>query len=287
MVSVISETKCVLGEGPHWSNGENALYWVDIEQNLLFRWTASTGQQQWRTPFQSSAVLDSHFPLVTLATETGILQFDTDSREYSVISSIEADDPERRSNEAKCDPKGAVWFSTLERKQQHPTGRLYRVHDTGQFDLWKTDLYIPNTLAWSPDGTVMYFADSKRRTIYKAGYCIRTGEAKSPELWVSFKDGQEVPDGSSIDSDGNLWTAMWDGWRIACHSPDGQIRCSFRIPVQRPTSCTFGNRDCTTLYVTTASAELDCKQLESQPLAGHVLAIDLTQWRAGLGPSHR
>lgn len=277
MLCPVSKTKCVLGEGPHWSDVEKALYWVDIEQKFLYRWTALTDQQQWFIPFQASAVLDSRFPKVTLATEIGIVSFDTDSMRYSVTIPIEADDPSRRSNEAKCDPNGTVWFSTLERRQERPTGRLYRVLSSGQVALWKRDLYIPNTLAWSPDGSCMYFADSKKREIYKADYSMNCGDAAAPTPWIIFHTGPGVPDGSTVDSAGNLWTAVWDGWRIDCHQPDGQLCSSVKLPVQRPTSCTFGGQRRETLYITTATVELDDMQLKHQPLAGHVLAIDLTE----------
>ena len=83
------------------------------------------------------------------------------------------------------------------------------------------------------------------------------------------------PDGSTIDAEGYMWNAQWDGWRLVRYAPDGQVDRVVDLPVQKPTSVMFGGPDLSTLYVTTAIWDLDGAALAAQPLAGSLLAVDV------------
>jgi len=79
-----------------------------------------------------------------------------------------------------------------------------------------------------------------------------------------------VADGLTVDSEGCLWIAYWDGWKVARYDPDGKLMTEIKMPVQRPTSCNFGGPDLNVLYITSASTELDLKE---QPQAGDLFRI--------------
>ena len=87
-------------------------------------------------------------------------------------------------------------------------------------------------------------------------------------------EGDGSPDGMTVDSDGNLWVAFWDGWCVRKISPDGEILERIPMPVQRPTSCAFGGPDLDLLYVTSARRDLDEEELKMQPCAGGLFLVD-------------
>jgi sugar lactone lactonase YvrE len=90
-----------------------------------------------------------------------------------------------------------------------------------------------------------------------------------------------VPDGSTVDSEGYVWTAHWGGWRVTRYAPDGRIDREIEMPVKNVTSCAFGGSNLDTLFVTTASIEfdnhrwlfLDDAGFASAPLAGAIFAL--------------
>ncbi|MEM7346741.1 MAG: SMP-30/gluconolactonase/LRE family protein [Chloroflexota bacterium] len=89
-----------------------------------------------------------------------------------------------------------------------------------------------------------------------------------------------VPDGLTVDDEGFIWSARWDGWKITRYDPDGQVERVISMPVQRPTSCIFGGADLNQLYITSASRGLSAAELKQQPQAGDLfrLQTDVTGW---------
>lgn len=277
MTSVVCLTEAAqtLGEGPMWHFQEDALFWVDIEANRLWRWDENLGERDWPLPAQASGVLPGRNGQLWLATDEGVGAFDTDRGTFELLFPIEAQIPERRSNEARCDPEGTIWFSTLDRNQSGKSGRLYRVSRDGDIELWRTGMGIPNTLAWSPSGHQFYFGDSQQRTLFTAAYDCHISRPGHVSPWIRLEDTWPgaVPDGSAMDSEGFLWTALWDGGRIVRHTPSGLLDREVVLPVQRPTSCAFGGANLDTLFVTTAKTGLDAAQIETQPTAGCLYAF--------------
>jgi sugar lactone lactonase YvrE len=133
---------------------------------------------------------------------------------------------------------------------------------------------IPNSLAWSPDGTTMYLADSLQHAISSYDFAPETG-AIGVQRPFARTQAPAIPDGSTVDADGCLWNAEYDGWRIVRYAPGGTIDRVVDLPVQRPTSCAFGGANLDVLYITTASQRLTDEERARQPLAGAVLALDV------------
>jgi sugar lactone lactonase YvrE len=132
-------------------------------------------------------------------------------------------------------------------------GVLYRVDGDGRITEWKRRIGISNTLAWSPDRTRFYFADTLANTIFAYDYDEASGSISGETPFFSgFERG--LPDGSTVDSEGFLWNCRYGGKCIVRIAPEGSIDSIIEMPVTNITSCTFGGRDYKTLYVTTASA---------------------------------
>jgi sugar lactone lactonase YvrE len=133
---------------------------------------------------------------------------------------------------------------------------------------------ISNGLGWSPDDRLMYFTDTLARTIYVYDFDVDEGVIRNRRVFAQSPDNMGVPDGLAVDSEGFVWSAQWDGWQVIRYSPKGTIDRIVSLPVPRPTSCTFGGPDLSTLYVTSARIRLSGSQLAEAPLSGSVFAYE-------------
>ncbi|HEX7757950.1 MAG TPA: SMP-30/gluconolactonase/LRE family protein, partial [Caulobacteraceae bacterium] len=82
------------------------------------------------------------------------------------------------------------------------------------------------------------------------------------------------PDGSAVDAEGHVWTAIWGGARLERRAPDGTVERAIALPVKQPTSAAFGGPGLKTLYITTARQNLEPEALERYPLSGSLLAFE-------------
>jgi len=121
----------------------------------------------------------------------------------------------------------------------------------------------------------MYVTDSENRTILAFDYNGETGEISRRKVFVTVDPGLGLPDGLTVDAEGYVWSAHWNGWRVTRYAPDGRTNRVLSLPVPRPTSCIFGGDSLDRLYVTSASVGLSSTQLASSPLSGGLFEIEV------------
>jgi len=158
----------------------------------------------------------------------------------------------QRSNDAKADPRGRVFFgSAVGADGYEPSGNLYR-YDPESKDKVKVaqpNTRISNGMAWSKDRKHFYFSDSLYHAVFSYEYDIETGEITDRKELFRIEDG--VPDGMCIDSDDRIWLAIWGGRRIECHSSiDGSLCAVVHVEAENVTSCCFVKDGL--LYITTS-----------------------------------
>jgi sugar lactone lactonase YvrE len=158
---------------------------------------------------------------------------------------------ENRFNDGKMGPDGRYWAGTMHEPEERTTGCLYAFRSDGTYAVLERGYLVTNGPAFSPDGAVVYHADSARHEIY-AFDLAGDGTLESKRVFARFT-GQDQPDGMTTDRQGNLWVAIWNGGRIEQLSPEGTRLGAIPIPTRRPTSCTFVDSDCTEMFVTSAS----------------------------------
>jgi sugar lactone lactonase YvrE len=170
-----------------------------------------------------------------------------------------------------------------------PEGVLWRLDGDGSLHATRGGICIPNSLAFSPDGRTMYFADSLRYELYAYDYDTAAG-LPGPQRVIATTTAPGFPDGSTVDAEGFLWNAEFNGSRLVRYAPDGGIDRVIELPLRMPTCCAFGGEDLDVLYVTTASQHMTPEQMAAEPLAGSLLALDvgvrgLPEPRFALAPS--
>jgi len=130
-----------------------------------------------------------------------------------------------------------------------------------------------NSIAWSPDDRTFYFADTPTRQIVAYDFNPAEGTISNPRVFATLSEGTGRPDGSTVDSEGFLWNAHFDGGRITRYAPDGRVDRVIQLPVEHPTSCAFGGDSLDVLYVTTSSHLLSDADRSRNPLAGGLFAV--------------
>ncbi|CRK56478.1 Gluconolactonase [Alloactinosynnema sp. L-07] len=241
-----------LAEGPLWSGGE--LSWVDITAGRLHvaRWVDGAPRH-----YLSLSVDGALGAAVPLADGAGWLALTGSS--VTVLRRDGYDTPLGqifdgpagvRFSDAKCDPVGRLWAGTTPASLGH--GALYRFDLDGSVTRIRTGVGVANGLGWSPDGTRMYSVDSAARTLEVHDYDLAAGEATDRCPLVEFEPGCGEPCGLTVDADGGIWVALWDGAQVRRYAPDGVLTAVVPMPTSRPTSCAFAGPDLDVLVITTA-----------------------------------
>jgi sugar lactone lactonase YvrE len=205
------------------------------------------------------------------ATKSGIHFLDPASGALQARANPEAMLPENRFNDGRCDRQGRFWAGTMCDVRRDPTGSLYRFDADMACTKLRNAIIIPNSLAFSPDGRRMYFADTNRHVIWAYDYDPVSGAATNERVFADTGTGR--PDGSCVDAQGCLWNAEYGAWRLVRYTPAGKVDRVIEVPVANPTCCCVGGEDLGTLYVTTATQRLTPEDLAKQPLAGSLLAL--------------
>lgn len=266
-VELFYEADAVLGEGSYWDWRDNSLLIVDITSGRVLKLSSHAGLI-WERQFDNhvGAVIgieDSSDYL--LVEQRGISRMDLSGKRHEILTLIEADE-NKRFNDAKADPSGRLWAGVVSYESNATDGALYSYQANGLMHQMITDLSCPNGMDWSDDLSTMYFIDSPTRTVGVYDFDLATAE-------ISLRSSIEIalpgiPDGMTLDAEGNLWVAIWDGSAVMQLSPSGKLLQEIKLPASRITSCTFGGRDLTKLFITTASRGVD------EQLAGSIFVVD-------------
>ena len=272
-VSCIADVKAVLGEGPVWVEREQALYWVDIKGLKIFRLDEADSLTSWQTPFRIGSLAPRAQGGFIAGTERGFAIVDPGEERFELLADPEPERTDNRFNDGKVDRCGRFWAGTMDDTEARSSGALYRLDTLSRWERVDDGYKVTNGPAFSPDGSVMYHTDSARQTIY-AFDLEEDGSASNRRVFARFGEGEGYPDGMTVDSEGCLWVAFWDGWCIRRLSPSGEPMLQVDVPVQRPTSCAFGGPSLDRLYVTSASIGLDQTDLGVQPYAGGLFVVE-------------
>lgn len=272
----VGPARALLGEGPMWSTRDQALIWVDILTPAVHRHDPASGTH---TQMPLGTMVSMAVPKVSggllLATPGGLMAFEPESGALQLVAHPEAGRSGQRYNDGKCDRMGRLWIGSMDMGAAPNRGALYRVDPDGTAQRMDSGFTVPNGLGFSPDNTRLYFTDTFRKTVYEYDFDLAAGTLANRRPLIVFDAEDGKPDGLTVDSEGCLWVAVWDAWRLSRFSPRGEELMRIRLPVPRPTSCGFGGPMLQTLYVTSASVRLSGEALAAAPLSGALFALEI------------
>jgi sugar lactone lactonase YvrE len=267
------DARCAVGESPVWDAAQGILWWVDIPAGRVHRLDLAGLEQGLDVGQPVGAVALRARGGLVLAVADGFTALDPATARLDPIASVEADRDDTRMNDGKCDAGGRFWAGTLAHDFRSGAGTLYRLETSGKVTAQVTGVTCSNGLDWSPDGRTMYYVDSVPGVIYAFDFDPDAGSISRRRVLVEATPGNGNPDGLTVDAEGYLWVAMWDGWAVRRYAPDGRLQDIVPIPVGQVTSCTFGGVGLDEVYVTTARQGLSAEEVARQPLAGGIFRI--------------
>jgi sugar lactone lactonase YvrE len=277
---LIVDARNAVGESPVWVAEENALYWVDIPNGGLQRWSADTGHvHAWKAPEMLACIARHSRGGWVAGMESGFFHLQPlsdGSLDSERLASVEHPRDDMRLNDGRCDRQGRFWAGSmvLNMGLSAPEGRLYRygAGASGVIEAQLDGFIVPNGLGFGPDGKTMYLSDSHPdvQLIWAFDYDTDTGTPSNRRVFVDMNHFPGRPDGAAVDAEGFYWICANDAGLIHRFAPDGRLDFSLEVPVKKPTMCAFGGSQMDTLFVASIRPGDDH---DPQSLAGGVFAL--------------
>ncbi|WP_210574055.1 SMP-30/gluconolactonase/LRE family protein [Streptomyces sp. GESEQ-4] len=262
---VAVRAEATLGEGPTWDAAAGRLIWVDILGGRVHTYEPASGRRTLR-------VVDQHVGAAKPRAGGGLVLNLVDG-----VGLLDADEgfrwlhrervPGRRANDAAVAPDGSLWTGTMRYDEAPGGGSLSRVTGDGTVETVLDDVAVSNGTGWSPDGRRMYYIDSPTRCVDVFDHAA--GRISGRRRFAEIEEGAGFPDGLTVDADGCVWVALWDGGAVRRYTPDGELDRVITLPTPQVTACAFGGADLTDLYITTARVGLEFPH----PVAGSLLVV--------------
>ncbi|HET9208553.1 MAG TPA: SMP-30/gluconolactonase/LRE family protein [Burkholderiaceae bacterium] len=268
-----------LGEGTLWSVREQALYWVDILGHRLHRCRADgSARTSWAFDEEISAVVErTGGPGLVVTLRHTFAAFDPARPDTPRTLYRPSEEPAgNRFNDGKCDARGRFWGGTMDFDCVAPSGALYAYDASGRCMRHELGFAVTNGPAWSLDQRTLFDNDTVNGCVYAWDFDLASGALSNRRVWLRFGAGDGLPDGMTLDAQGRLWIAHWGGSCVTCHDVTSAVELQrIALPVSQVTNVAFGGADLRTLFISSARTGLSDQQLEKEPLAGALFAMNL------------
>ncbi|XP_015266451.1 PREDICTED: regucalcin-like isoform X2 [Gekko japonicus] len=225
-VEVVVEAHCRLGESPLWEEKGNTLLFVDVSGKKVLRWNSLTKEVQ-AVPVDAFvslvALRECGGYIITQGTRFAALNWENQS--VTTINNVDQDKPNNRFNDGKVDPAGRLFAGTmgnelrpavLERKQ----GSLFTLFPDHSVVKHFNNVDISNGLDWSLDNRTFFYIDSLSYSVDAFDYDLQTGQIANRRSIYTMEEEEKIPDGMSIDTEGKLWVACYNGGRVIRIDPE-------------------------------------------------------------------
>jgi sugar lactone lactonase YvrE len=280
---VVFEGRSRLGEGPVWDERLRSLFWIDILNRRVHQFFPDRESGRcFDVGDLVGAVAVAGDDTLLLALRHGLARLDLRTGEVEPLLDVEPGKEDNKLNDGKCDARGRFWFGSF--SQNEGEAALYRYDPDGTLHVVQEDMTGSNGLGWSPDGETFYLTDSGDKVIYAYTFDVERGALSGRRVFVDLSSDDPTPDGLSVDSEGHVWTAQFDGGAVLRFTPAGELALRLEVPAPRTTSCAFAGPSLDDLYITTASVGL-----EEDVVDRYVHSGDLFRYRPGVRglPFHR
>ncbi|MCX4149981.1 MULTISPECIES: SMP-30/gluconolactonase/LRE family protein [Paraburkholderia] len=253
-LEVVFNPKMEVGEGPIWDDATSTLLFVESFNGAVHRYDPMTGKLlvHYLNQPVGIAIPRKRGGLVVSARD-GLLSVQENDPDADLLVPLEFEKRGNRMNDAKCDSLGRLWSGTFSTTFEPKAGSLYCIDPNYSVTKAAEGVYISNGIAWSPDETKMYYADTAKRGVDVFDYDIHTGGISNRRRFVNIDRADGLPDGMATDAQGYLWVALYCGGVVRRYSPEGEWVGTVTLPVAGVTSCGFGGKDLQDLYITTAN----------------------------------
>jgi sugar lactone lactonase YvrE len=269
--SIALELRSELTERPVWDDRDGCLVWVDIPAGDVHRLRPNGADTSVNVGAPLGAAgLREHGGVICASAGRLVFLDGSDTPDREPIDAGLA--PNIRFNDGACDPVGRFLVGTTSLDSRREQGHLFSVSPNGRIDVLLDGITESNGLCWSLDGNTLYYVDSGEPYVRAYEYDQNTGRLGRRVDLIEIAEADGEPDGLSIDAEGAIWVALWNGSAVRRYGPDGQLLAHLPMPASRPTCPGFGGERLDRLYVTTAWEGMTEDQRAAEPWAGHILS---------------
>lgn len=257
-IEVLVDVKTTLGEGPLWDVEQQRLYWIDSFDGRVFRATADGRElRAWDVPQKIGSMAirkDGHGAVVSLQRGFHLLDFKTG--DVTLVHDPEPDLPSNRLNDGKVDKRGRFVAGSMDTSEEAARGGLYSLSTDLKVTKLESNIICSNGPCWSPDGRIFYFQDTWSGEIWAYDYDQETGAVSNRRTFAKVDTSKGgAADGSTVDAEGYLWTALVYDGRLVRYAPDGSVDRIIEMPVKKITSVMFGGPNLDILFVTSMARQ--------------------------------
>jgi sugar lactone lactonase YvrE len=279
---IVADFKDIIGENPLWNPHDNKLYWVDIPKGCIYHYDPKSENKEL---FYKGEVIGGF----TIQTDGSFLLFGDqcsvkilrDSKLITLIAKMPGEE-KTRFNDVIADPQGRVFCGTPGYATATPytedeslkkiRAHIYRLDTNGSLVRVIDDIGLSNGFGFTPDKKQLYYTDSLNCKIFKADYNEKNGELSNHRIFVTSPQSLGIPDGMTVDKEGCVWSAHWDGACVIRYTPDGEEDLRIQFPTKKVTSIIFGGKNYTDIYITTAGGD---KKDINGPASGALFHLNL------------
>ncbi|MBB4953851.1 sugar lactone lactonase YvrE [Agrobacterium vitis] len=274
--TILVDRRLHLGEGPTYDAATDTAWWFDILGKTLYQHHLANGETTGHAlPMMASVLARVDDARQILATEDGIFIRDVASGALSLLTALETDRPDNRSNDGRVHQSGALWVGTMGKTAADGAGAIYHVAGTTVTRLFDA-ISIPNSICFSPDGTLGYYVDTRVNVMMKVPLDPATGlPVGTPIIHIDATGQDGGLDGSVVDADGGIWNARWGVGAVDHYDSTGQHLARYSLPAAQTTCPAFIGKNADRLLVTTATEGLDEAGLAADPHGGKVFVLDV------------
>ena len=270
---VIWNSKAILGEGTLWVPSHNSIYFVDIKRKRILILNIKTNKKRIIKIDKEIGFL-THIKkdIFILGLQSELRIINLKNKETIRSIPIEEDIPLNRINDGKIDPKGRLWFGTMDNLERNiKNGSLYCLDKKLNIHKVDTKYYITNGPAFIDSENFLH-TDSRSKTIYKIKIDKKYKIIKKTKF-LKFSKIDGSPDGMTIDSKKNVWVCHYGGACISVYNLKGKKIHKIDLPAKNITNCTFGGLKNNELFVTTALKGLKKSEIENYKYSGSLFNI--------------
>ena len=253
---IIANSKCVIGEGPIWNPLDQMLYWCDIQEAKIYRFNPSTKNYEeffQRDGYIGGFTIQKNGNLLLFMEHGKIAELHNGKLNY-IIKSIPGEE-NNRFNDVIAAPKGRVLCGTMSINTANcdKNGTLYILETNGSIKPIIENLSISNGMGFNQKENLLYHTASLDKTIYQYNYSVSNGSISNKTVFAKTNHPESLPDGMTVDSEDNIWSANWDGSSLHKYEPNGEKVLEVNLPVKKVSSLTFGGKNYSDIFVTTAT----------------------------------
>jgi sugar lactone lactonase YvrE len=272
-IEIFGEDRNALGEGPLWDVEEQRLYWIDSYGPAVYSSDANGRERKYWAlpePVGSLALREKGGAIVSLRSGFHALDFKTGK--VTLIAETQPGELTARMNDGKVDRQGRFIAGSMDFEECRGVGKLFRLDPDLSVHELDRDIICSNGPCFSPDGRILYFADTGKKLIYAYDYDTQTGAVRSRRVFTSFENLRGLPDGATVDAEGYVWSTEVYSGRLIRFDPNGVVDRIVGLPVQSTTSLTFGGPNLDIAFVTSMARPFN-NSYHREREAGCVFAV--------------